>query len=77
MIYVVEFDHDEDRYVAVGQEPLHLSVYEIVSTRLIQKTRMLYPSCLRFMPEAFVHTDEPRTMTWDQFGRLYDTEKRI
>ena len=48
MIYVAEFDHDEDRYVAIGQDPLHLSVYEKIGTRRVEKTRMFYPSYLRW-----------------------------
>ena len=72
MIYVAEFDHEENRYVAIGQDPLHLSVYEKIGTRRVEKTRMFYPSCLRFMPWVYVHADEPRTMTSEQFERLYE-----
>ena len=58
-ICYTEFIHGEDRYIAAGQDPTGLPVYEITGSRRLEKTRMLYPSCLKFMSKADVAWSTP------------------
>ena len=66
-IYYNEFSVEEDRYIAAGRDPLGLPVYKITGERRLEKTRMLYPSCLKFMLEADLAWDSLRTMTLQQW----------
>ena len=74
MTYVIEFRQEEERYVAIGSDPMHLSVYELLSERRIVKTRIFYLACLRFMPWAEV--SETKTYTAAQVKELYDIRGR-
>ena len=47
------FDGTAKRYVAYGRDKMYLPVFAIRSGDHV-KTRMRYPSCLRFLPYATV-----------------------
>ena len=70
MIIYVEFEDDENQYIAAGFDPLGLPVYEITGERRLEKTRMLYPSCLKFLPGADV--GKPSTATREEWRARFD-----
>ena len=72
MIHYIEFQHDEDRYIAAGMHPESLAVYEITGGRNLEKTQMRYPSCLRFMYDVDLAFDPPRTMTREEWRQRFD-----
>ena len=68
-VYATSFTHGKDRYVVMGEDSLLLPVYEVVSDRRVQKTKLLYPSCLAkmynvFLPSAKLSRIEREK--WDQ-----------
>lgn len=84
LFYVAEFkvegddDGEYDHYVAAGWDIELLPVYKLSGERSVQLTPMFYPSCLKFMIDAVVSEEDPRTMTSKEWGRKYDVvDKRV
>ena len=81
LFYMAEFkvpgdDGELEHYVAAGWNSVILPVYKVTGKRRARPTRMLYPSCLRFMPYDLVSEGDPRTITRREWGRLYEVTKR-
>lgn len=56
MTHAVGWRAGDDAYLAFGTDPQSLPVYEVVgavaSPEALIATRLRFPGCLRFMPEA-------------------------
>ena len=70
-IYVAEFTYGDEHYVAAGTDPTLLPVYEN-SERRLERTRMTYPGCLRFMLGADVLEPKPRILTPTEWRERFD-----
>ena len=60
----VAFKNEEDRYAAYGSDVSLMPVYEILSDSL-QRTRMMFPACFKFMPYAEI-TQQPDNTTMQE-----------
>ena len=69
-LWFVRFTNDDETYVALGRNAERMPVFQVGESSSI-RTKMFFPACMKFMPDADVEEGPHRDMTSKKARRQY------
>ena len=69
--YAIEFTTGNERHAAIGRERDHLPVYRMFPSGRLERTRLYFPACLKFMYNADIHSEQVNYLSGATIRRRY------